>query len=397
MSEVATPDNPGPDGEMTRKSSLRPGRLRPLEWLRSIPPEAVLVGVGLFVLLAAFIAADPSQMTFSVAPFTDEAFNVSNARNLVQLGTWSTDEWNLYLVNLPFSLLQAANFALFGAGIVQARLAMAACVSLTAAALVWGLRGAVGRTSATFAGLAFGFSGLILFYGRLAFLEDLVVLGLALGTIVLAQDGRLNLRGGALSGCCYAVAIGTKPSALFAVVGILVAVAFVWGWRDPGIRRWLAGSVSVIALAGLAWAIAIWLPNRDAVAIDIRIWPPYQWNLTPVALFNSVREYLTGENDFIFGRMLLPAIGMGLAGLVAIVVWRKRLSVAQARLAVAAFAWAAATRPMTSNSTSSPISTSSRCRRGRTGLGLLSCCASCMAWRLPTPPYWGPTFRQTLP
>jgi len=313
-----------------------------LEWLRRIPPEAVLVGVGLFVVLAAFIAADPNTgSTSSGAPFTDEAFNVVNARNLVQLGTWSTDEWNLYLVNLPFSVLQAATFQIIGVGIVQARLIMALCVSLTAMGLVWGLRGALGRTCSIFAGLAFGFSGLILFYGRLAFLEDLVVLGLTLGTIVLARDNRLTLRGGIVSGFCYAVAIGTKPSAIFAVVGILFAMGVVWGGRDSATRRWLAGSAAVVALAGLAWAIAIWLPNRAAVATDVKIWPPYQWNLTPAQLFDSVASYLTSGNDHLFTRLLLPLLGMGLAGLVAIVVLRKRLSEAEARLAVAAGGWLA--------------------------------------------------------
>jgi 4-amino-4-deoxy-L-arabinose transferase-like glycosyltransferase len=316
-----------------------------LGWLRAvrrIPPEAILVGLGLFAVLAAFAAADPvTKVTDSVAPFTDEAFNVVNARNFVQLGVWSTDEWNLHLVNLPFSLLEALIFRLIGVGMVQARLAMALCVSLTAAALVWGLRGAVGRVCATFAGVAFGASGLILFYGRLAFLEDMVVLGLTLGTLVLARESRLSLRGGVLAGICYAVAIGTKPSALFSVVGILFAMGLVWGWRDRATRHWIVGSTAVIAIAGLIWAIAIWLPNQAAVAIDVKIWPPYQWNLTPVELFNSIKAYLTGKSDHIFGVMLLPLIALGAAGLVAIATLRKRLGQAEATLAVAAFAWAA--------------------------------------------------------
>ena len=320
----------------------RPEWLGRPEWLRRIPPEAALVGAALFAILAAFAAADPvTKVTDSVAPFTDEAFNVVNARNFVVLGTFSTDQWNLHLVNLPFSLLEAAAFWLTGVGIVQARLAMILCVSLTAAAMVWGLRGVVGRTCATFAGLAFGFSGLILFYGRLAFLEDLVVLGMVLGTLALARDGRLSLKSGAISGLCFAVAIGTKPSALFSVAGILVAMAVVWGWRDAAMRRWIAATGAVIGLAGLVWLVVIWLPNQAAVAIDAKIWPAYQWNLTPVELFNSVKAYLTGKSDHIFGILLLPLIGLGGAGLVAIVALRERLTEVQARMAVAAFAWAA--------------------------------------------------------
>lgn len=338
MPEAASPDDRSAAGG---RMHLPPA----LGWLRAvrrIPPEAILVGLGLFAVLAAFAAADPvTKVTDSVAPFTDEAFNVVNARNFVQLGVWSTDEWNLHLVNLPFSLLEALIFRLIGVGMVQARLAMALCVSLTAAALVWGLRGAVGRVCATFAGVAFGASGLILFYGRLAFLEDMVVLGLTLGTLVLARESRPSLRGGVLAGLCYAVAIGTKPSALFSVVGILFAMGLVWGWRDRAMRHWIVGSTAVIAIAGLIWAIAIWLPNQAAVAIDVKIWPPYQWNLTPVELFNSIKAYLTGKSDHIFGVMLLPLIALGAAGLVAIATLRKRLGQAEATLAVAAFAWAA--------------------------------------------------------
>jgi hypothetical protein len=106
-------------------------------------------------------------------------------------------------------------------------------------------------------------------------------------------------------------------------------------------RRWIAACGAVIAVAGLAWAIVIWLPNQSAVAIDAKIWPAYQWNLTPVALFDSVKAYLTGKSDHIFGILLLPLLGLGVAGLVTIVAWRKRLTEAQARMAVAAFAWAA--------------------------------------------------------
>jgi len=117
--------------------------------------EAILVGLGLFAVLTAFVAADPAtKVTASLAPFTDEGFNVVNARNLVQLGTWTTDEWNLHLVNLPFSLLQAVWFQVAGVGIVQAR------ADLDRVRLADGHGSGVGtpwrgrRAWATFAGLA---------------------------------------------------------------------------------------------------------------------------------------------------------------------------------------------------------------------------------------------------
>jgi hypothetical protein len=308
---------------------------------RTLPFEAILVGLGLFVLLAAFVGADPaSGVTASNSPFTDEAFNIVNARNFVLLGRWSTDEWNLHLVNLPFSLVEGVWFRLVGVGIVQARLVAIACVAVAATTLVWGLRGVIGRATALFAGLAFGASGLVLIYGRLAYLEDMVVLGLTLGTVVLARDDRLTMRWGALSGICYAIAIGAKPSASFAVAGILVGIAAL-AWRDRAARSWLAGAIAAIALAGLAWAVVIWLPNRDAVAMDLRIWASESLGLAPPGMLRSVLSYLTTGSDRIYGMQLGPLLALAAAGLATIAIQRPRLSRAQSRLAAVSIGWLA--------------------------------------------------------
>ena len=82
----------------------------------------VAAPVILVLLLAAFISADPPPgVTASRGPLTDESWDVVNARNFVLLGRWSTDDWNLYLLNFPFSLSEAAMFSVAGVGIVQAR------------------------------------------------------------------------------------------------------------------------------------------------------------------------------------------------------------------------------------------------------------------------------------
>jgi 4-amino-4-deoxy-L-arabinose transferase-like glycosyltransferase len=310
--------------------------------LRGIPIEAVFVGLGLFVLLTLFVAADPApHVTYSFSPYTDEGFNLVNARNLIQLGRWSADDWTRYMVELPFSLLEAAVFRLFGVGIVQARLPMILCVSITASSLVWGLRGLVGRSWAVFGGLAFAGSGLVLYYGRLVYFEDLVVLGITLGTLVLLRESLLTLRGGILSGLFYAMAIGTKPNAAFAVAGIVVVLSLIWGWHDRGLRRWLAGVGLAIAVSGLLWAAVIWLPSRSAVAIDIATWPPLQLSLTPREFVASVKDYVLGGSDHVIGSLLGSLLALGGAGAVATVVFRGRLSRTEARLAAAAFGWAA--------------------------------------------------------
>ncbi len=320
---------------------LRAPRAR-LGRVRDALAEPFLVAAAVFASLTAFVSADPtSRVTFSVAPFTDEIGNVVNARNLVQLGKWTTDQWNLHLVNLPFSLGEAAVFDIFGVGIVQARMLTIVCVSVAAGTLTFGMKPVVGRAWAAFAGLAFAFAGLVLFYGRLAFLEDLVVLGLVMGAIVLADRRWIGFKGGLFSGFWFAIAIGTKPSAAFAIAGILLALGLIWARRDGALRSWIAGSVAVIALAGLAWLLVVGLPNRNAVTIDVQqIWPPYKWNLTPDELVKSVVAYLSGRNDRLYGWILGPLIFLAGIGLLAIVFLRKRLNEAEIRVAVVAFAWA---------------------------------------------------------
>jgi 4-amino-4-deoxy-L-arabinose transferase-like glycosyltransferase len=308
---------------------------------RTLPFEAILIGIGLFALLAAFVGADPStRITVSSSPFTDEAFNTINARNLIQLGTWSTDQWNLHLVNVPFSLLEAVWFRLVGVGIVQARLIAIACVSLCAAAITESMRGVVGRRVAAFAGLAFATSGLVLAYGRLAYLEDLVLLALTLGTLVLARDERLNGRWGLASGICYAVAIGTKPSAAFAVLGVFLAVAIL-AHRDKAIRRWAVGTGAAIALAGAIWAVFVWLPNRDAVTMDMKIWAPIAIRLAPADAVRSIGGYFVRDNDHVFGSLLGPLAMLGAAGTVALAALRHRIGRAEARLALVSIGWLA--------------------------------------------------------
>jgi 4-amino-4-deoxy-L-arabinose transferase-like glycosyltransferase len=228
----------------------------------------------LFVVLAAFVAVDPpSGFTSSSSPFTDEAWDIVNARNLVLFGHWSTDDWNLYLLNFPFSASEAAMFSVAGVGIVQARLISIVATALTVFALGAGLRTVLGRGPALIGAVAFGSAALVLYYGRLAYLEPLVALGVTLGTLgALRATAPRSGWWGVLSGLALAGAIGTKPSALFASIGLLLGVAVVLARSSPAARRWLIGAVVAIGVAGLAWVVALGLENRLAVGGDLRIW-----------------------------------------------------------------------------------------------------------------------------
>jgi hypothetical protein len=79
--------------------------------IHGVPWAEIGLAIAVMAILLRFVAVDPTTgVTGSDSPFTDEAWNVVNARNLVLLGTWSTDQFNLHLVNGPFSLLEASIF-----------------------------------------------------------------------------------------------------------------------------------------------------------------------------------------------------------------------------------------------------------------------------------------------
>jgi 4-amino-4-deoxy-L-arabinose transferase-like glycosyltransferase len=245
----------------------------------------------LFVVLAAFIAVDPpTGFTSSSSPFTDEAWDIINARNFVLFGHWSTDDWNLYLLNFPFSVSEAAMFSVAGVGIVQARVISIVATALTVYALGAGLRPALGRGPALLAAVAFGSAALVLYYGRLAYLEPLVALGVTVGTIgAIRATAPGSGRWGVVSGLALALAIGTKPSALFVSMGLLVGVGIVLGRSSPAARRWLVGAVVAIGLAGITWLVVLGLEHRLAIGGDLRIWASEPLATTP---FGWVRRIL---------------------------------------------------------------------------------------------------------
>jgi 4-amino-4-deoxy-L-arabinose transferase-like glycosyltransferase len=215
------------------------------------------VGIGVIALLLPFVDRDPvGGVTFSNGPFTDEGWWSLNARNLVLLGTWQTDRTALHLVSLPFALGQWAVFSVFGVGIVQARLLSILATAAAAAVLAAGCRRSLGTPAALVAGVAFGTCGLVLYHGRLAYLEPLVTL-LVAGSLVAVRA--------TTAGVLLAAAAGTKASALLPGVGLLAAGVVT---RSVG---WTARAAAVVAAAAAVWILVIALPARDAVGYSIRI------------------------------------------------------------------------------------------------------------------------------
>jgi len=300
---------------------------------------AVAVGVTLAAVLGAFVALDPaSGVTFSGSPFSDEGWNALNSRNLVLLGTWSTDAWQLQWVHLPYSALVAGAFWLFGVGIIQVRLVSIVLVALTAATLVASLARPLGRTPAVVSGIAFAGNALVLYYGRLGYLEDLAVAGLVAGAAFTLIDGRAPVRSGFLGGLAFAIAIGTKQNAALAVVGCLLGALMAGAARDRDARTRIAATVATIAVAALAWLAIIALPNLDAVVVDVRdILGSVDLPRSPRGIVTAVGAFVRGDDQL--ARLIGPIAVTGAAAVVVIAARWRSMSPERRRLAGAAIGW----------------------------------------------------------
>jgi hypothetical protein len=310
--------------------------------LAAVLAGPVLLAVIALALLLPVVGFDPVRgVTASNSPFSDEVWNVLNARNLVLLGMWSTDEWNLHLLNGPFSLVEAAVFAALGVGIVQARLVAIACTALTGAVIVLGLQRWVGRPGAVIAAAAYVTSALSLFYGRMAYVEPMTGLFLVSGLVTLPViDGRPG-RWGAIAGLSFGLAIATKALAI-PFVGAVLFAAVSFALKDPQLRRWVIGAAIALGGAGIAWALIVWLPHRDEIGLMVtRVLPQLQVDFGLPTIRRAL-GYLVGSGDDRAMALSLPLLGATVAGVVLVV--RDRASLARRAVvlyAVAAFGLAA--------------------------------------------------------
>jgi hypothetical protein len=277
----------------------------------------IFVGLPLLVgvVLLIGIDHDPARgVTFSNSPFSDEAWRAVNARNLVLLGSWTTDDWTMHLVQWPLSVVQAAVFAVAGVGLVQARLISIAATMAMAAVLLVGLRRPLGLSGAVAAAAGASFSVLTLYYGRLALLEPTVALALSVAAISSVRaDQRTILRWAVVCGIAMSLAISLKVNALPSAIGILLAVAIL-SVREIALRRFLAITIVMIGVVGVGWVVAVAIPQAGAVRDAISILPA-------TAIPSQVDEWLRLVARFIRSNdgvtwQALPLLLGALAGLV---------------------------------------------------------------------------------
>jgi 4-amino-4-deoxy-L-arabinose transferase-like glycosyltransferase len=292
------------------------------------------------VLLGLQLTADPATgFSFSDGPFTDEGFSVLGARNQALLGRFATDDWQLWVAQLPFNVVVAAVFEAFGVGIIQARL-VSLLASVGAVALLTGftLRH-FGRAGALVAGIGLASSSLWLYYGRLAMLEPMETFFLVLGFVLLLSPRRPDRLApwgqGVLGGVALALAIGIKPSAAIEAAGILLAVLVAVRPMTDGGSRFL-GAGAAIAVAGLAWLGLVMLQPATLAEIT-RVWPQQSLPASLPEALARMSDYLRGSDGAIPHAAPLLVAGT-LGAVLSLIVWR-RLDGPQRALLVGAVAW----------------------------------------------------------
>jgi 4-amino-4-deoxy-L-arabinose transferase-like glycosyltransferase len=289
----------------------------------AVTPGQVLAGLllaGLVLwLLAPYAGVDPPDgLTVSNAPWTDEGFNLANARERVLAGHFATGDVDRSLTNGAYSALAAATFAVTGPSLAAGRALSMAAVAAAVLLLALGLARPLGRPAALLAAAALGGANLMLEHGRLALVEATVVV-LLTGALVLASRAawRPSAAAGAGVGLLVAAAVSAKANALLpglVLLGVVLVAAAVR--RD---RRALAmglAGLAALVLAGAAWLVAVALPNWDRLRTALRIWPTVEYLGTPAAIAGRVGSYLA-NSDQALGRSLPLLVGaaLGLAAL----------------------------------------------------------------------------------
>jgi hypothetical protein len=300
----------------------------------------VLLAAAVLVLLAPFARADPpSGLTGSNAPFTDEGFNLANARNRVLFGRFGVDDVDRSLTNGAYSAVAAAVFRVTGARLAAGRAISMACLAGAVLLLAVGLAEPFGRRAALLAAAALGGADLALEYGRLAFVEPLVVV-LLTGAFVAACAVRRRPSPAlaALAGLLVAAAVSVKATALLPGLVLLGGplVAAVAARDRARVAAGLAALGAAVA-AAVAWLAAVALPNLDRLRAALRIWPEVGYPGSPAALAARLGDYLA-DADQAVGRSapLLVAAGLGVAA--ALAGWRA-LDARRREALVLAAAW----------------------------------------------------------
>ncbi|HEV8649276.1 MAG TPA: hypothetical protein VG276_07695 [Actinomycetes bacterium] len=340
---------------------------------------SLLLATAVLGLLLPFAGADPpAGLTGSNAPFTDEGFNLANARNRVLFGRFGIDELDRSLSNGAYSAVGAAVFLVTRPRLAAGRAVSMVCLAAAVLLLALGLAEPLGRPAALLAAAALGGADLALEHGRLALVEPMVVMLLTAAFVLAVRSRqRPSLPAGAATGLLVAAAVSVKATALLpglVLLGVPLASALRARARvsrapaergsgaDPsggaaspdsggappgaGVARAAGGGVARAAGAGVAraaggtgrvaaalaavaaaggsglvWLLVVALPNAGRLRTALRVWPRVGYPGSPGAVAARLGEYLA-NSDQALGRSAPLLAGAGTGLVVAAARWR---------------------------------------------------------------------------
>ena len=309
-----------------------------------MPPggwPGIVTGALALGLLSFQLAADPAVgVTFSQSPFTDEGWTTLGARNVVLLGRWATDEWQQYLVQLPFNVVVAGVFKVFGVGIIQARLVSVVVTAITVGLVAVVVTRRLGWLPGLLAGAMLATSTLLLYYGRLAVLEPMVLLLLMLVLVAWTSgSGGGRWTAGIAVGVGVTLALSTKLSSAAPLLGISAGGLAAAVSMRPDVTR-LARRASIAMLvvlaAGAGWG-ALVLASPGAWESIVRVWPNQLPATSAAELVDRIITFPgTSDNALGYSR---PLVAGAVAGTFAVVARWRSMDGGQRLLAGAAIGW----------------------------------------------------------
>jgi hypothetical protein len=298
----------------------------------------VLAAVVLALLMPFATADPPAGLTTSNAPWTDEGFNLANARERVLSGRFATGDIDRSLTNGAYSAIAAGVFAVTGPHLAAGRAISVAAVAVAVLLLAVGLAEVLGVAPALLAAATLAGTDLVLEYGRLALVEP-TVLALLVAAYVLAVRApwRPSPWAGAGAGLALAAAVSVKAIALLPAVAMLaVVIGAALARRDR--RALVMGLVAlgVAVAAGLVWLLAVALPNLDRLRTALEIWPQVSYLAAPWTLAGRLWHYLEAGGDGAAWRCLPLLLAAGLGLVAASASWRGTGRAARDALVIAA-------------------------------------------------------------
>jgi hypothetical protein len=298
----------------------------------------LLLAALVLALLAPFATADPpAGLTGSNAPWSDEGFNLANARERVLAGRFATGDVDRSLTNGAYSAVAAGVFAVTRPHLAAGRAISMAAVAIAVLLLAVGLAEVLGTVPALLAAATLAGADLALEYGRLALVEPtVVVLLVAAFVLAVRAPWRPSPWAGAGVGLALAAAVSVKAiAALPAVAMLAVVVGAALARRD---RRALAMGLTALGVAvaaGLVWLLAVALPNLDRLRTGLEIWPQVSYLAAPWTLAGRLWRYLAAGGDGAAWRSLPLLLAAGLGVVAAAATWRRTSRASRDALVIA--------------------------------------------------------------